>query len=109
MNEPPEVPKPPRERREPLPWRSPKSIAEDPDAGSRVQAILNNPGYRQADQDIAFGRHGPEERIDMPKDDIMRQLGSQATQAARSEFHHVLEPDFRKRAAGATATPGPSP
>jgi uncharacterized protein (TIGR00730 family) len=54
MNEPPEVPKPPRERREPLPWRSPKSIAEDPDAGSRVQAILNNPGYRQADQDIAF-------------------------------------------------------
>lgn len=44
----------PQQRREPLPWHRPKPVDEDPDATRRVQAILDNPCYRQADQDIAF-------------------------------------------------------
>ena len=50
------VPEPadPRERREPLPWQHPKPGIEDPDAPARVQAIIDDPSYRPADQDIAF-------------------------------------------------------
>jgi len=48
------TPAPPRRRREPLPWHRPKPAAEDPEAPRRVQAILESPCYRQADQDPAF-------------------------------------------------------
>ena len=50
------VPTPPHphRRREPLPWHRPKSSEEDPDAPQRIQAILDSPGYRQADQDVEF-------------------------------------------------------
>jgi uncharacterized protein (TIGR00730 family) len=50
------VPAPPHPqlRREPLPGDGPKPSAEDPDAPSRLRAILDSPGYRQADQDVAF-------------------------------------------------------
>ena len=44
----------PQQRREPLPGHRPKSPDEDPDAPRRIQAILDSPSYRQADQDIAF-------------------------------------------------------
>jgi uncharacterized protein (TIGR00730 family) len=44
----------PKERREPLPWHRPKPGSEDPDAPARIKAILDSPGYRQADQDVAF-------------------------------------------------------
>lgn len=50
------IPKPPhpRERRELLPWQLPKAIEEDPEALNRVQAILNSPSYRLAEQDVDF-------------------------------------------------------
>jgi hypothetical protein len=50
------IPKPahPLHRREPLPWQQPKLTAADPQAPSRVQAILDSPSYRQADQDVSF-------------------------------------------------------
>ena len=50
------VPKPahPAQRCEPLPSQIPKGFEDDPDAWSRVEAILASPGYRQADQDVAF-------------------------------------------------------
>ena len=38
----------------PLPWHQPKSPEDDPDAPRRLQAILDSPGYRQADQDVDF-------------------------------------------------------
>ena len=41
-------------RHEPLPWHRPKPTAEDPDAPSRIQEILDSPSYQQADQDIDF-------------------------------------------------------
>ncbi|MBI5136669.1 MAG: TIGR00730 family Rossman fold protein [Nitrospirae bacterium] len=47
-------PRPPRERREPLPWARPKPAEEDPDAPDRVRAILESPSYRQADSDPDF-------------------------------------------------------
>jgi hypothetical protein len=55
-NKKPSIPDPahPHRRREPLPWQAPKSGEEDPDAPARVRAIVNSPGYRQADQDVEF-------------------------------------------------------
>ena len=44
----------PRKRREPLPWQQPKSAVDDPDAPSRVRAIMASANYREADQDVAF-------------------------------------------------------
>jgi uncharacterized protein (TIGR00730 family) len=48
------VPAHPGKRREPLPWQTPKALEDDPQALARVQAIMASPGYRQADQDVAF-------------------------------------------------------
>jgi hypothetical protein len=52
----PRIPEPahPRQRREPLPWQVAKPIEEDPDALRRVEAILNSPSYRLAEQDLDF-------------------------------------------------------
>jgi uncharacterized protein (TIGR00730 family) len=44
----------PDQRRQPLPWHRPKSSDEDPDAPSRVRAILASPSYSLAEQDLAF-------------------------------------------------------
>ncbi len=50
------VPTPPHpsQRREPLPWQQPKSVEEDPDAQQRLRAILQDPSYREADEDVEF-------------------------------------------------------
>jgi uncharacterized protein (TIGR00730 family) len=44
----------PQHREQPLPWHQPKSVDEDPDAGYRVDTIMNSPSYRQADRDVDF-------------------------------------------------------
>ena len=44
----------PQQRHEPLPWHEPKPMEEDRDAPFRIHDILDNPSYRQADQDIDF-------------------------------------------------------
>jgi uncharacterized protein (TIGR00730 family) len=62
MNEPEDqvdatrVPAPPHPhlRREPLPGHQPKPSLDDPGAPARLNAILDSPSYRQADQDIAY-------------------------------------------------------
>ena len=50
------IPQPahPDHRQQPLPWHRPKSSSEDPDAPSRVRAILASPSYVLAEQDLAF-------------------------------------------------------
>jgi len=50
------IPRPPHpERRiQPLPWQQPKPAEEDPDAPTRVAAILASASYREADQDVDF-------------------------------------------------------
>jgi uncharacterized protein (TIGR00730 family) len=44
----------PQKRRQPLPGQSPKNIFDDPKAPAALQAILESPSYREADQDIDF-------------------------------------------------------
>jgi len=44
----------PRQRRTPLPGHQPKPVHEDADAPRRLQAILESPSYREADEDVAF-------------------------------------------------------
>jgi len=50
------IPQPadPDRRQQPLPWHRPKSADEDPDAPSRVKAILESPSYILPEQDLAF-------------------------------------------------------
>jgi uncharacterized protein (TIGR00730 family) len=50
------VPRPPHpeHRREPLPQSHPKSGREDPGAPARIQALIEAPSYRRADQDTSF-------------------------------------------------------
>jgi uncharacterized protein (TIGR00730 family) len=51
-----EIPQPahPDRRRQPLPWHRPKSPDDDPDAPSRIDAILASASYLLAEQDLAF-------------------------------------------------------
>ncbi len=50
------IPRPadPDRRRQPLPWHRPKPADQDPDAPSRIRAILASPSYVLAEQDLAF-------------------------------------------------------
>jgi uncharacterized protein (TIGR00730 family) len=48
------TPADPCERREPLPEQQPKPAADDPGAPERVRALIESPGYRQADRDPEF-------------------------------------------------------
>jgi len=52
----PEVPEPahPHQRREPLPWQSPKPPGEDPECPRMLQAILDSPSYVTAVEDVDF-------------------------------------------------------
>src|SRR5450631_1685474 len=65
----------PDKRREALPWQQPKATAEDPEALQRVQAILNSPSYRRADNDIEFlardGVRGVRLQIDYLKPELL--------------------------------------
>src|SRR5450759_4281221 len=77
MNKKHQIPTPalPRKRREALPWQQPKEIEEDPEALRRVQAILNNPRYRRADNDSDFlardGVSGVRLQIDYLKPELL--------------------------------------
>jgi len=50
------IPQPanPDRRQEPLPWHRPKPADEDPDAPSRIRAILESASYVLPEQDLAF-------------------------------------------------------
>ena len=77
MNKKPQIPMPahPHKRREALPWQQPKATEEDPEALRRVQAILNSPSYRRADNDIEFlardGVRGVRLQIDYLKPELL--------------------------------------
>jgi uncharacterized protein (TIGR00730 family) len=55
-DDPGRIPQPahPELRREALPGQQPKPSLEDPHAPARLQAILESPSYRQADEDVEF-------------------------------------------------------
>jgi uncharacterized protein (TIGR00730 family) len=48
------VPAHPERRETALPWTTPKSDREDPGASALINAIMQSPEYRQADEDIGF-------------------------------------------------------
>jgi uncharacterized protein (TIGR00730 family) len=47
----------PSQRRTALPWCSPKAEIEDPSVPGRIERIMEDPSYRQADQDVDFLNH----------------------------------------------------
>ena len=55
-NHKPAIPQPAHaeQRKEPLPWQTPKSSNEDPECPSKLQAILNSPSYTPAIEDVDF-------------------------------------------------------
>ncbi len=55
-NHSPAIPQPAHaeQRKEPLPWQTPKSSNEDPECPSKLQAILNSPSYTPAIEDVDF-------------------------------------------------------
>jgi uncharacterized protein (TIGR00730 family) len=77
MNKKQKIPAPahPYKRRDPLPWQQPKATEEDPEALQRVQAILDNPSYRRADNDVDFlakdGVRGVRLQIDYLKPELL--------------------------------------
>jgi uncharacterized protein (TIGR00730 family) len=48
------LPPHPHERKQPLPWHEPKPSQDDERALDAVKMILDNPSYREADEDIEF-------------------------------------------------------
>jgi uncharacterized protein (TIGR00730 family) len=77
MNKKRQIPTPadPYKRCEALPWQQPKAAEEEPEALERVQAILNSPSYRLADNDIDFlardGVRGVRLQIDYLKPQLL--------------------------------------
>ena len=73
----PNIPAPPHpeHRREPLPEGQPKTFEEDPDAPARIQALLDAPSYRRADQDVDFleldEAHGLRLHLDYLKPELL--------------------------------------
>ncbi len=77
MTKPQEIPSPakPDQRAEKLPWQHPKPPIEDPEALARVQAIMQSPSYRRADQDMDFlaidDTRGPRLELDYLKPELL--------------------------------------
>src|SRR5450756_282311 len=65
----------PHTRREAPPWQQPKATEEDPEALLRLQAILNSPSYRRADNDSDFlaqdGVRGVSLQVDYLKPELL--------------------------------------
>jgi uncharacterized protein (TIGR00730 family) len=69
------VPPNPEHRYEPLPECQPKTYEEDPGAPARIQALLDAPSYRRADQDVDFlerdEAHGLRLHLDYLKPELL--------------------------------------
>lgn len=82
----PPIPSPPHpsQRQLPLPWQTPKSPEDDPEAAGRLEAILASPSYRLPVEDPAFlendDTRGPRLEIDYLKPEmLLRQHGIRGT------------------------------
>ena len=73
----PDIPAQPHHehRREPLPECQPKTSEEDPGAPAHIQALLDAPSYRRADQDVDFlerdEAHGLRLHLDYLKPELL--------------------------------------
>jgi uncharacterized protein (TIGR00730 family) len=101
------VPTPPlpAARREPLPWQRPKPTAEDPAAPARVQAILDSPGYREADQDVDFlnrdETRGPRLQLDYMKAELLLREHGVAQTVVVFGATRIRQPDAARQALAA--------
>jgi hypothetical protein len=105
----PTIPAPPHpeKRREPLPWQEPKPTSDDPEAMARVRAIMESPGYRQADEDLDFLRadetRGVRLQIDYLKTELLLEAhGVQHTIVVFGSTR-IVEPAAARRKAAAIA------
>ena len=78
------TPPDPAHRAEPLPESEPKASVDDPGAPARIQALLDAPSYRRADQDVDFlnldETHGLRLHLDYLKPELLlEELGVRAT------------------------------
>jgi uncharacterized protein (TIGR00730 family) len=104
----------PHHRREPLPWHRPKETEDDPDALRRVQAILESPSYRPADEDVSFLRtdetRGMRLQLDYLKPEVMLQAHGVGRAVVVFGSTRTLEPaaaQRRRQAAQAEAQARP--
>jgi len=72
------------ERKEPLPWNSPKSADEDPECPHKIQAIIESPSYVPAIEDVDFlnsdDARGVRLQLDFLKPDrLLKENGVQHT------------------------------
>jgi uncharacterized protein (TIGR00730 family) len=69
------APPDPAHRAEPLPESEPKASEDDPGAPARIQALLDAPSYRRADQDVDFlnldEAHGLRLHLDYLKPELL--------------------------------------
>ena len=69
------APPDPAHRAEPLPESEPKASEDDPGAPARIQALLDAPSYRRADQDVDFlnldEAHGLRLHLDYLKSELL--------------------------------------
>jgi uncharacterized protein (TIGR00730 family) len=91
----------PHKRREALPWQQPKATEEDPDALLRVQAILNSPSYRRADNDSDFlardGVRGVRLQIDYLKPELLLEEHEIHQTIVVFGSTRICEPDSARR------------
>jgi uncharacterized protein (TIGR00730 family) len=104
------IPRPahPERRRQPLPWCRPKPAEEDPGAAERIQAILRNPAYREASEDIDFLR-GPESRgvrlqLDYLKPEVLLERAGIEHTVVVFGSTRIVEPAAARLAADAAAS-----
>ncbi len=96
------IPVRPGNRKEPLPWQSPKAKEDDPGARKRLEVIMASPGYLQADEDMEFlGRsdttRGVRLQLDYLKaESLLRQHGIEHTIVAFGSTR-IHEPASLKR------------
>ena len=97
------IPQPadPGRRQQPLPGHRPKSANEDPDAPSRLRAILESPSYILPEQDIAFlardETRGVRLQIEYIKPEtLLQEHGIRGTVVVYGSTR-ILEPDAARR------------
>jgi uncharacterized protein (TIGR00730 family) len=97
------VPKPPQpnQRRQPLPEHRPKPADEDPSASGALQAILQNPSYREADRDIDFlhrnDTRGPRVQLDYLKAELLLEGHGVAHTVVVFGSTRIQQPDTARR------------
>jgi len=101
------IPQPPHptKRREPLPGHRPKPPEDDASAPERVQAILDSPSYREADQDIDFlsldATRGVRLQIDYFKPELLLSRNGVAHTIVVFGSTRIVEPSAARRAVDA--------